>query len=114
MTTQQFCNTNEELVEQEYNKLTLPRYYRKNMNITDLTQWNEIVYIPSNGRIELYDDETLGQILPKNYWEIYTVWDIITELLGIGYTLDEAVNKIPRLYDNMHGQSMEELITGTL
>lgn len=97
MTKEQFyknCFTEQgkQLIEQEFNTPnTLKQYYkREDLDLSDIANWNQIVYIPKYGKVdtyplydydengeEIFDFEKYGEILDYHMWEIYSFWDII-------------------------------------
>ena len=79
--------------------LTLDGSYYKNtkIDVDDMRQWNEIVYLSRYGKVitwealidsdktneygEILPDETYGQTLDMQDWEVLTMWDILQRIV---------------------------------
>ena len=129
MTKEQFyrnCLTSEGREEnnQEFTNLkSLKQYYKKDIDINDLIQWNEIVYIQKYGKIQLENEftgeqeEDYGEIKPQQDWGIYTMWDILNTII---YTYEKVYNqrlsiteymqKTKELYNLLNGGNINEII----
>lgn len=61
--------------EEEFTNLkTLKRYYkREDIDLNDIAKWDEIIYIPDYGKVDIES----GEIKEQQYWQIYSFLDII-------------------------------------
>ena len=131
MTKEQFyrnCMTEEGQEEnnKEFTNLqTLQRYYKKDIDINDFTQWKEIVYLSKYAKTQLEDENTgevtedYGEIKQQQDWEIYTLWDI----LDIAIYYYEKIYKTPQniakyiiiaknIYNRLDGNNLDDIIQG--
>ena len=107
------------------NLQTLQRYYKKDIDINDFTQWKEIVYLSKYAKTQLEDENTgevtedYGEIKQQQDWEIYTLWDI----LDIAIYYYEKIYKTPQniakyiiiaknIYNRLDGNNLDDIIQG--
>ena len=145
MTKEQYysnCLTSEgqEENEQEFNDLkSLKQYYKKDIDINDYRNWSEIIYIPKNGKQitweafidgveiekpikndkgEIIPDETYGQLLDQDKWEIYTMWDILQQIINIYENpllkrpkkeITEYIEWAKNIYNNLKGEDIYDI-----
>ena len=148
MTKEQFyrnCLTKEgqEENEKEFNDLkTLKQYYKKDIDINDYRNWSEIIYIPKNGKQKTWEafvdgieinrkdqngeiigkqiipDETYGQLLDQDKWEIYTMWDILQTIINIYENpllkrpkkdITEYIEWAKNIYNNLKGENIYDI-----
>ena len=148
MTKEQFyrnCLTKEgqEENEKEFNDLkTLKQYYKKDIDINDYRNWSEIIYIPKNGKQktleafvhgieinrkdqngeiigkQIIPDETYGQLLDQDKWEIYTMWDILQTIINIYENpllkrpkkdITEYIEWAKNIYNNLKGENIYDI-----
>lgn len=132
------CLTSEgqEINREKFAPLTIDGIYYKNtdIDINDMSRWNEIVYLSKYGKVitweallnsdkknemgEILPDETFGQVLDMQNWEIYTMWDIMQKTVwyyenrfkpekkDIKFYRDIAI----KVYDNLSGEEIDVTI----
>ena len=133
--------------EKEFNDLkTLKQYYKKDIDINDYRNWSEIIYIPKNGKQitweafidgeevekpikndkgetvgtikEIAPNGTYGQILDQDKWEIYTMWDILQQIINIYENpllkrpkkdITEYIEWAKNIYNNLKGENIYDI-----
>ena len=149
MTKEQFyrnCLTSEGREENKntFRPLTMETYYKNTqIDINDMRNWNQIVYMSKYGnqitweafidgeiiqediknekgeiihyKGEIIPDETFGQLLDQDKWEIYTMWDILQEIINIYENpllkrpkkdISEYIEWAKNTYNNLKGESV--------
>lgn len=152
MTKEQFyrnCLTSEgqEINKNTFRPLTMETYYKNTqIDINDMRNWNEIVYLSKYGNQitweafidgeevekpikndkgeiigtikEIQPDETFGQLLDQDKWEIYTMWDIIQKTIWVcenvppinKKSLQEYSDIAKQVFDMAKGESIAHYI----
>ena len=89
MTKQQFyknCLTEEgrEIIDQEFNttEAMLKGYYKKDLDLKDINNWDEIIYMPKYAKVNTIDgyfdeEEANYEILEEKDWKVYTFLDLL-------------------------------------
>ena len=127
-----------------FRPLTMETYYKNTqIDINDMRNWNQIVYLSKYGNQitweafidgetiekpvknekgevvgttkEIAPDETYGQILDQDKWEIYNMWDILQEIINIYENpllkrpkkdIAEYIEWAKNTYNNLKGESV--------
>lgn len=116
-------------------------YKNTEFDINDYSQWDKIVYMSKYGNQitweafidgkevekpvydendptkqvgtikEIEPDESFGEILPQENWEIYNMWDILQDIIKAykaqHKTIDEYIEMAKQLFENLKGESIQ-------
>lgn len=88
----------------------LKHYYKNNdIDITNVKNWNEIVYIPIHGR-ENIDDETISEELQQQDWDIWTMADIMINLVKRQGMKDTIIQDTIHRFNILSGEPLFRFI----
>lgn len=137
----------QEINKNTFRPLTMETYYKNTqIDINDMRTWNEIVYQSKYGNQisweafidgeevekpvkndkgevvgtikEIQPDETFGQLLDQDKWEIYTMWDILQQIINIYENpllkrpkkdITEYIEWAKNIYNNLKGENIYDI-----
>ena len=107
MTKEQFyknCLTEQgkELIDKEFNKpeTMLKGYYKKDIDLKDINNWDEIIYMPKYAKVNTIDgyfdeEEANYEILEEKDWKVYSFLDLLKSNYHL---LENKMNKVLEEY----------------